>query len=87
MRDLRRMELNKRLCDSNLDRLKLEKTYLINVTKPKDNGINLPSVHFNDAIFSGVRVERVLDIAFTNDTQMPDNLKSSTSKHVILIVR
>ena len=87
MRNLRRTRLDKGLCDSNLDRLKLEYIYHINVSEPEDDDIDLPSVHFNDAIFSGSRVERVLDVAFPNNTQMPDDLESSTSKHVIFIIR
>lgn len=60
------MELNKRLCGSNLDRLKLEKTFHLH--ESKDDDIDLPSVDFNDAIFFGSRAERVLDVAFTNNT-------------------
>jgi hypothetical protein len=66
MKFLRREELNKRLCSSNLDRLKLEKT--IHLRESKDDDIGLPSVDFNDAIFFGSRAERVLDVAFTNNT-------------------
>ena len=60
------MELNERLCGSNLDRLKLEKTS--HLRECKEDDIGLPSVDFNDAIFFGSRAERVLDVAFTNNT-------------------
>ena len=67
MRKLRKMELNKRLCSSNLDRLKLEKKKF-HLLEFKDDDIGLPSIDFNDAIFFGSRAERVLDVAFTNNT-------------------
>ena len=60
------MELNKCLCGSNLDRLNLEKTS--HSGKSKDDGIGLPSINFNDAIFFGSRAERILDVAFTNNS-------------------
>ena len=46
-----------------------------------------PSIDFNDAIFLGVGVQCVLDVAFSNDAEMPDNLESSRTKHMIFIIR
>ena len=66
MRNLRRMELNKCLCGSNLDRLKLGKIF--HLGESKDDDISLPSVDFNNAIFFGSRTEGILDVAFTNNT-------------------
>ena len=84
MGNLRIVELSRRLCDSNLDRLSLEKTSHLH--KSKDDNIGLPGVDFNDTIFFGIRVECVLDVAFTDNTQMSDDFESSTPKHMIFII-
>jgi hypothetical protein len=79
MRNVRRIELNKcsSLCySSNLDELKPEKTYPIEVDKR-------PGIYFNDAKLVGSRVEYILDsIAYS---QMPDvfEITGSTSEHMI----
>ena len=47
---------------------------------------NLPSIHFNDTVFSGLWVKSILDVTFTNDAKMSDNLEGSATKHMVLII-
>jgi len=44
-------------------------------------------VHFNDSVFPTIRRQSVLDVTLSNDSQMPDDFKSSSSQHMIVIIR
>lgn len=44
-------------------------------------------VDFNNAVLLGVRVERILDVTLSNNTEVSDNVDSGSSKHVVVRVR
>jgi hypothetical protein len=46
-----------------------------------------PGIDFDDAIFLGVGVQRVLNVTFSDDTQVPNDLESSRAKHMVFIIR
>ena len=43
-------------------------------------------VDFDDTVFPGCRIERVLDIALADDTKMTDDFQSGRPEHVVLVV-
>jgi hypothetical protein len=45
------------------------------------------SVHLNDTVVEAIGLERVLDIALANDTQVTDDLDGSGTEHVVLLIR
>jgi hypothetical protein len=45
------------------------------------------SIHLNDTVVKAIGLERVLDIALANDTQVTDDLNGSGTEHVVLLVR
>ena len=44
------------------------------------------SVHLDDHVFAAFRVESVLNVTFTNDTDMSHDLDCDGSKHVVLFI-
>ena len=46
-----------------------------------------PSVHLDNAILPGRRVKRILDVAFTDDAQVSDNLQGSRAEHMVFVIR
>lgn len=49
--------------------------------------INLPSIDFDDAVFPGCWVQGILDVTFTDDAKMSDDLECSASQHVVFVIR
>ena len=43
--------------------------------------------HLDDAVFLGVRVQRVLDIALADDSEMPNDIHSRRPQHIVILIR
>ena len=46
-----------------------------------------PGVDLDDTVLPRVGVQRVLDVALSDDTEMANDLQSSGPQHVVLVVR
>lgn len=44
------------------------------------------TTHFNDAVLTGRRIECILNVAFTNDAKMTNNVDGGSAKHVVIRV-
>lgn len=67
------------------DRDKRALTYREHVSNRHNT--KLPSTDFDYAVFLRDRVKRILNVAFTNDTKMTDDVNCSCTKHVIICIR
>ena len=45
------------------------------------------SVDLDDTVLAASRVERVLNVALSDDTKMPDDLEGGSTEHVVFVVR
>lgn len=53
----------------------------------QSRGTRETSVDLNDTVVKAIGLQSVLDVTFTNDTQVADNLDSSGTEHVVLLIR
>ena len=50
-------------------------------------GATKPSVHFDNAVLPRSRVEGILDVAFADNAQVPNDFEGRRPEHMVLVVR
>ncbi|KAH3688090.1 hypothetical protein WICPIJ_000932 [Wickerhamomyces pijperi] len=55
--------------------------------RSQSRGSGQTGIHLDDSVVQPVRLQGVLDVTLTNDTQMSDDLDGSGTQHVVLLVR
>jgi hypothetical protein len=49
--------------------------------------MNVPGVNLNNTVFLGHGVKCILNVTLADNTEMPDDLDSSATKHVVFVIR